>query len=893
MNFITFSPSMCSIFPMANTVAGGQLVTEYNLKSRETVATDPNITYTIGPSYVHSLTDFEVKILQDSGGAIVNSYTLWIAEGRGVINGHFVETLAPMTIDLVEANMKLANQAKPILKGQLAIGIRTFFSTEQTMAGALLAENDEDMFLGIQLVVLPEDELVTPSESPDDESRVTCDLKLAKFTFLNNQIRDLVNFESKIEFLTADRIHNLDTLIDSKYITKYGLNSKKLYAFAGKGTDPATGLDTWEDVTDSMIVWDAEPRRTLSPTLYKQAQVLTTESSAYMLLPHKPVYGMTDDDGDPEYYEPRLMPLPMADYTNNTTGFVSKAYTSMIKSLAYTVSEYRSFPQGKQICYWETRLVGQDLPAVSAYWDYGDYMLVREDYTYGEETYSENGAPFTMYVIIPGQVYTVKFIAQVDGSGDNTAPEPPENLRGVELSYQMWYQETGVAKPETQYPEYYPSFFGEGDVVRGIPGDASTNEWMDYFRIRYFYEESPDHEYTDFYYAVLTAGPKEWSNSQCITGSIYMATEDTIGGFYNVSDTDTDKGYVILDSEGHLKLVDYEILRSGTLAYQLGGDITAKGSDIEEVQEYIDQFINNRVTFPTNEVHGGTSPLLNIYLQLDESMSGTIQIAGLDSRFNTAVELHVIGTATNSVRIDIVDCQKFKINSNIEGTPVINIFRTNLYYDPIVLQYIRTCARDTSVYGTYTGFTDLSLWYEKLYSDDPNILVNGMTVSEIDSPIIASDIDYWKEFNTAANDNNYLVALKSISFAPTGDITGCQVLVANNSTDNVQPGDKIVVGEFILPQGESLVYPIACLTRKLKVTGEFTSAYLSDNIWYVTDNSFSLLTGVYTESTTTATMNGTVAFHSKTTLIPSTLTQTSIDVWEPDSYHIFQGGSIT
>ena len=599
MNFITFSPSMTNLFPASNTVSGGQLVTEYNLKSRETVATDPNVIYTIGPSYTHSLSDFEVKVLEDSGGAIVNSYTLWIAEGRAVVNGHFVETLAPMTIDLVEANMKLANQSRPILKGELAIGIRTFFSTEQTMAGAILAENDEDMFLGIQLVILPADELITPSESPEDQSVVTCDLKLATFTFLNNKIRDIVNLDSKIRFLTADRIHNVESLIDSKYITKYGLNSKKLYAFAGKGTDPATGLDTWEDVTDSMVIWDADPQRTSNKTLYRQAQILTNEGSAYMVLPHKPVYGMTDDDGDPEYYEPRFMPMPVANYVNDTTGFVSKAYTAVIKNLAYTVSEYRSFPQGKQICYWDVRNYGEALPTVSAYWNYGDYMLVKQDYTYNDDEYSEKGAPFTMYVILPGAVKTVQYVAQVDGSGDETDPEPPENLKGVELSSQIWYQDTGVEKPETQYPDYYPDFFGDDEVIRGIPGDPATNEWMDYFRIRYYYASSADYSYTDFYYAVLMTGPKEWSDAQLLTGSIYLATEETIGGFYNIDQTEADQGYVYRDSEGHLKLIDYEILRSGTLAYQLGSDINITGSDLTDVQDQLTQYVNNRVVFPS------------------------------------------------------------------------------------------------------------------------------------------------------------------------------------------------------------------------------------------------------------------------------------------------------
>lgn len=893
MNFLTFSSQNTNVWPMANTSSGGQLVTEYNIKSRETVATDPSIMYTVGPSYTHNLNDFEVKILEDAGGAIINPYTLWIAEGRALINGHFVETLSPMTIDLIEANMKLSNQSRPILKGELAIGIRTFFSTEQTMAGSILVENDDDMFLGVQLVILPQQDLITPLDSPEDPSAVTCDLKLATFTFVNNQIRDLVNLESKVAFMSADRIINLDRVVDSKYITKYGLNSKKLYAFAGKGTDPETGLDTWEDVTDSMIVWDVEPIRTTSKPVYKQCQILTDEASAIMVLPHKQVYGMVDDDGNPEYYEPKLLRMPIADYTNDTTGFVTKGYTKIIKDLAYTVSEYRSFPNGKQVAYYEKLNPADELPAINESWTYGDYLLVREDFTYNDENYTDRGAPFTMYVVLPGIVKTVQYVGSVDGDGSNPDPEPPEILQGLELGAQSWYEETGVARPETVYPEYYPTFWGEDDEILGIPGDPSTGIWNDYFRIRYFVADSETYQYTDYYYAVLTTEDKQWSKPQCITGSIYWATENTVGGFLNVSNDEIDQGYVWLDSQGHLRLIDYEILRSGTLAYQLGQDVKITNMNAESAQEFLTQYVNNRVAFPSTLNHGDTISTIHIYLDVNINMVGTLEICGIDSRFNTAVELHISGYASNELTINIIDCEKFKIDSNIEGVPVINIVRTNLYYDPIVLQHIRTCTRDATLYGSFTGFKDLRLWYEKISDDDPNLLVNGMTVTEINSPIISTSINYWKELDTAANDNHYLIALKSITFSPSGDITGCTILAANNSTDNVLPGDKITVGEFTLPQGESLIYPVACLTKNLKVSGEFTSAYLSDTIWYVTDNSFSLLTGVYNPTTTQSTMSGTIAFHSKTTLVPTTLTQTSIDVWEPDSYHIFSGGAIS
>ena len=893
MNFITFSSDATNIFPLANSTAGGQLVTEFNLKSRESVVTDPNVDYLIGPSFVHGEKDFEVSILEDSGGAIVNSYTLSIAEGRGVVNGHYVETLAPMTIDLVEANAELAAQSKAILKGKLAIGIRTFFSTDQTVAGSMLIENDEDMFLGMQLVVLPEEELITPSESPKDKSKVTADIRLATFTFLNNNIKNLINSASKIEYLTPERIKNLDAVVSSKYVTKYGLNSKKLYAFAGKGVDPESGKDTWEDVTDSMIVWDADPVRTSEKPAYKQAQIVSSSDQSYLILPHKQVTGMTDDEGQYEYYAPRVINLPMADYATSTAGLVSKSYTKQIKDISARVNKFRSFVTGKQIMFLDNRPTTMtELPTINDAWDYGDYILVQNDDYYMGEVSDSASSPATMYVILPGIVKTVWFVTQVDGDAENE-PAIPENITGVMLGEQNWYESSGKEPPETEIPSEYPQFFTDGDEIRGIPGSIEEWQWVDYFRIRYYKKDSETYEFTDYYYGVYTVGPRAWSDALVLTGSIQFATEDIIGGFLNASEDATDYGYVILDDTGHLRLLDYSLLRSGTLAYQIGSDVTVTGDDLSEVQTSLTEYVNDRVAFPTSSSHGVSSSVVNIYLQLSSDMSGSLEISGIDSRFNTAVCLHVQGNATSAVTINITDCQKLMIDPTIDGSPVINIFRTCLYYDPIVLQYIKTCERSTSVYGTYTGFRDLSLWYEQMSSDDPSIVVNGLTVSEVDSPIITSEIDYWKEMGTAINDNNYLVALRSITFSGTGDITGCEVLTANNSTDNIEPGDKIIVGDFVLPQGESLIYPVACLTKVLKVSGEFTCAYYSDGNWYVTDNSFSLATGVYTAQSNLDTMSGTVAFHSVTSLIPSTISQTSIDVWETDSYHIFRGGAIS
>jgi len=899
MNFITFSSATTNIFPAANSTTGSQLVTEYNIRSRETVATNSEVTYTIGPSYVHGEPDFEVNILMDAGGAYINGYTLQIAEGRGVINGHYVETLAPMTIDLVEANAKLQSEARPVLKGDLAIGIRTFYSTDQTVAGSILVEDEDEMFLGIQLVILPQEEFITPAQSPLDKTKVTADLLLATFTFINNNISNLKNSTKKLEYLNSDRIANLDNWISDRYVTKYGLNSKKIYAFAGKGANPATGYDTWEDATDSLMVWDADPVRTLEKPSLKQAEFTVSNDRNYLVLPHKQITGMTDEDGNDEYYAPRILAMPMADYGDNTPGMVNKAYTQQIKSLASKVNDFRTDLTGKQIYFMDTRTSTDELPEINDAWDTGDYILVKYDEHFNGDSSDTASPPATKYVVLPGQVDQIKFVAQVDGDAGHPAPIPSD-IVGYPLVVLEWMEEAGQERPDTEYPEYYPIFFGSGDTMRGTPYDAGTSTWYDYFKVRYYPEYTGSgtdpHAYTDYYYGVLTAGPRQWSDAVMVTGQVAFATEDEIGGFLNASEDAVDYGYVRLDDTGHLVLTDYEILRSGTLAYQIAADATIPdASDYDTLQGYFDDYINERVAFPKVPNTAATPSILNIYVNLPEvDEGGTLNIHGIDSRFNTAVCFHFMGAeVTNNVTINISDCEKIIIDSHIEGTPVINVVRTCLYYDPVIFNYIRTCARDASVYGDFTGFQDLSIWHVRRTTEDPALVVDGMTVSELQAQVISTEIDYWKELGTAANDNNYLVALKSITFAGNGDIVGCEVLAANNSTDNVEPGEKMVVGDFVLPQGATLTYPLACLVRKLKITGTFTSAYCSDATWYVSNNSFTLLTGTYDPYSLAESMTGTIAFHSSTVLIPSTISQTSIEPWEPDTYNIFRGGAIS
>lgn len=879
MNFITFPVSSTNIFPAANSTSGSQLLTEWNLRARETVATDSNIEYMAGFSYAHGPQDFEVSLLKDLSGDVVSYTTLQISEGRAIVNGHFVETLAPMTIDLLEANATLKAQSRSPLKGSLVIGIRAYYATEATVAGTLLVENTDNMYLGMQMIILPPEEFITPSDSPDDPSKVTAHLKLATFNFTNNKISGIVNLEEKTRYIPSNRLMSIDEIISGSYISKIGLNPKKLYAFAGKGTDPSTGLDTWEDVTDSLMIWDANPQRTRTRPPYSESTFLASGNNVYLVGVHKQVTGMTDDQGRTEYYAPKLLELPTADYSKNTPGIVNKSYTTQIKALAEKVEEFRTTLHGKQIMFLDTKIESTELPPIGSSWSIGDYILVGLDYTAADETDLVR-APSTMYVIIPGLITSIQYVTTVPNSDT-----VPSQFTGAQLGFLDWYQADRQTEPGTDDPSTYPVFFDETDGLRGLPN-------VDYFRCKYTYT---DGTYKNYYYKVATTGKWEWSGPVYISGEIPLATETSIGGFLNVDATITDYGYVYRDEAGRLRLVDYDLLRSGTLAYQLADDLVIpSGISAIEAQQYLDEYVNQRIAFPSAaKLNSGSPNTIDIYLTLpEESDTSTLNIYNVDSRFDTAICLHISGSATTTTTINVIDCQKVKIDPSIEGSPIINVIRCGLYYDPVVFNYIRTCARSQSATNTFTGLSDISLWYQMYDSNDPNLLVDGMTVSELDGAIITSEMDYWAPVGAEANDNNYVTALKSLTFAGNGDIVGCGLLVSNQSTDNVDPGEKIVVGTFTLPQGSGLVYPASCLVKPLKVTGTFVSAYCSHNTWYVADTMFSALTQVYDPYSQAVTAVGNIAYHTKTTLVPSTISQTSIAAWEPDTFHLFYGGSI-
>ena len=998
MHFITFPVASTTIFPLSNSTKGGQLVTEYNLKSRDMVATNPDIKYPVGPSYLHSLDDFKVKLLEDSDveeydnskyylkgdycrynndtyicttktagidkfigndsvvmfvltqtvdsvnsvtvdGLAVTDYDVdashnaivfttapaadvdivvdyelslpllhtipfdsecWakssishsiiqVDPGRAVINGHYVESLAPMTVDLQLANAELKRNSQAALFGNLSIGIKTYFSTSNTMSGAMLVENTDNMYVGVQLVVMKTSEFKTPEDCPNDQNAVTADIKLADFTYVNGSISEssIVPNANATRYIPSERIYDFDSILDDKYVTSENLVDRMFYTYSGKSG--------WCDSTDNLMVWDAdsEHRQTTTPPSVQEAVFLRDPitGEVHFVIPHKQQDAVILNDNDERvYYADRDLKFPTANYSTGASGIVTNEYTQHIKDIAAVINTYKQFTNGKQIMYIDILTVNSDgeysyeFPKDLSNFNVGDYILVREDYT---ATLSEDdgAAPSTMYFVLPGGVVAV-------ASSGMTTTCPP----GVRLGNpQVLWAGDGSQDPGTNPPtdEELLDMFGY-TTYKGTTSDYFEIDW----------HNVEDTLVKKYYFPVSATGPKTWSEAVKLTGGIPLATENQVGGFYNApNDTAyADAGYVYLDETGHLKLMDYGLLRSGTLAYQLGSDFRVPSNQtLEYIQAYLNESVNDRVAFRTNRVPTTTPDMIHVYIPLPEE-EGTLNIYDLDSRFGTGVYIHFLiddkSKDYSGIVVNISDCEKIRIDSSITALangPVINIFRSCLYYDAEVINYIRLCdssnVRASLPITDFTGFDNLTLWYARFVDSDPDLIVNGMEISQPNVAMITQDIAFWDD--TISDDNHYSYALRSITLSGSGKMIGCSLYVSNNSTQTVNTTQHIIIGgDFIIPQGSALNYPTACVNSPIKVTGTFTTAYRATNTadWIVTGTSFTAMSGIYSVSEGMGT--GSIAFDSSTSLIPATYTNVDrIGGWEPGSYHIFYGGT--
>lgn len=1115
MNFIKFSVDTTNIFPMANTTKGGQLVTEFNLTSRESVSSEESIKYKFGPSYVHAEEDFKVTALTPvdpffPDSASIATSILQIAPGRGVIDGRFVENLVPMAVDLVAINAQLEDESsepdtdeskgtEEPLSGNLAVGLRIMYSSEQTMAGSVNANTVSELdsgeyFEGIQVVILPKDAVRLPTTkfinedgrevdcgALENEGKVNMHLLLATFTYFNGAIGDIVNnYPAKCQMLPAVRIGAIDNVISEDFLKKSGLNEKKIYALAGKGnTGGKEGYDTWCDVTDSMIIWDANPEIVSDADTVaeidniEEADFSVIGNTINLVLPHKQIDGETagydikNANGDRVVYVPRVLQLPVADFGAGTPGTVDRNYTNHVKEVVNKINNFYQLTNGRQVYYIDTLNSRDELPPINEKWNPGDYILVRQDTTITSEYNDTFGItpPASLYVVLPPIVRKVRYspekpsgieLGRISGnSSENGTPRTSDDDYSIYNRYFGFLKDStnpdnGVIEDisENEYrgvdgKDYFTYVFTEITTNADGAATESIQEYyyvadnvrtavfpIDVVEIRHYTETSSgaennhpdgnelasirekrdihikyddeqgeiyetadgtkcDHilpfnpnnhtEYMKYFSSILYSAsnentpmyrgvvghdyftyvcevtthrivkvPKDSSadndeteagydevdieshmtvthyfvvdkNSKTddmnntvnvvypydasyvysepiqITAQIPFASEESVGGFLNVPESYIDAGYIILDGDGHLRLVDYALLRSGTLAYQLGEDFTVPtGQSIDEVQAYLDEYVNQRIAFP-NIKHTQTAEnpnIIDIYINLSESEEEkTLDIYDIDSRFQTAVRINILGTANDKITINVSDCARVIINSAIGGTPKINLYRSCLYYDHEVLEYL-------------SKITDMTLWYNKFKDSDPSLLVDGMTVMfSNDRGLVSPDfnissMEFWSPENV--NDFHFKVALQSITFSSSGYIIGCGIFVGNDSTVNIRTGKFVCHNNNLdIPQGpNSLRFPRNRLVKSIYVTGQFVACYRDSNknLYNIQNTSFSLKTPYY-ECDSSGNLksgipvNGEVAFYVDSALIESANPE-NIDVWEAGQFHLFNGSAI-
>lgn len=918
MNLIAFPVGATNIFPLANSSAGGQLLSEFNIRSRESVETDSTVSYFIGKSFVHSPDDFSVYSQRDGYDTTISNTTIQIQPGRAVINGHYVELLTPINIDLNDANAIANKEGMASLKGDLAVGLVMKYSTYQTLAGSALVENEDGYYDGVQLVILPKADIKLPKDvpGPTEFTKINMHLLLATLSFKNGIITSIKQNAEKIRSIEAERISNIDDIISGTYISKANLDPNKIYTFSGKSSNGSTidGRDTWCDSTDSLMVWDKTPRiSTDLPSTESAFEYDPTTENTYLVAAHKQVDGMKNTGGQFVYYQDKKIQLPNASFSSNTGGVVSPAYTQRIKEIRDMVDNMYWLNFGDCVGYIETLSDVDDLPPIpkdaqthQISWKAGDYIIVGQDQTVGEQI---NGRyPSTLYLLRPG--YTKQLSEALNLDKPN-----------VGQSYIDVYLPDAAATPPRTQSDYnadiaemkraVPSGITGHQIDAALVTDATQAEpsifdWRsdrgephsDYYVIRWkeAVKDPPTstkynvERYHMAFYTPIDVDPDLAFDTTpiWITGGVPYATDVSVGGFLSVPEDSYGGGYVRLDDTGHLRVVDYDLLLTGVLAYQLGQDRSeGSGLTLTELQSILEEQINDRVCFPNadqkvNAEESGDDPyIIHLYLTLPEE-GGELVIHDIGSRYASSLFVHIEGQATSDTTIVFQNCDKLRIDPNISGAPNIVLDRVHLYYDADVLNRIDT-------------ISNMTLWYERYSNTDPNLQVSGMTVTLAGRIESTENIDPWD--SQYANDNHYAYALRSLTFGNDGTIINVGLLVGDSSTANIDEGKSVFATSFTLPQSVGIGYPSTKMTHRIKISGTFVSHYFvaNENMYMMKSTEFSAITQQYNPLTGRAEVEGTIAFYTDAQLVShinGVPVGTTVDCWDLNTPHFFTGGIV-
>lgn len=599
---------------------------------------------------------------------------------------------------------------------------------------------------------------------------------------------------------------------------------------------------------------------------------------------------------------------------------------------------------------------------VTANWAPGDYVLVAQDQTVSSEVNQDATTfPSTMYVVVPGltpldskyvasyfDVYETDLSTPINRVSSTSSTSTRDSYsdaldtynsaeatikRQVPSRFAYGYELGSNDVQDVESAEDLPDIYNSSVMidelynstvmingVRGTPG-------KDYFVLRYRYpvEGKTGTTYVDevtgerfenvqyqvyhwvsVFFTLNLVNDKielDVDNPIILSGGTPYAEEERVGGFLNVGSDVYGGGYVSRDEAGHLRLNDFELLAAGVSAYQLGEDRTeGTGLDLSELQEIFDQYVNQRIAFPNDSQlykaaeNNLRNDVITIDININSTSEGVLNIYDIDSRFNTAVNLKITGSATENAVINIKNCQRIKITLDQTSAPTIILDNVCLYYDADVMDRI-------------ASMSNLTLWYQPWNDTDPPLEIDGMTVIYQGKLEPKGTKNFWTY--ASGNDNSYAYALRQLTFASDGTIIGMGLAVTDNTTSNIQANsESIFASTFTLPQSIGLAYPITKLTKQLKVTGNFITAYATTNSsgtitgYNVKNTNFTALTQKYlTYTDVHESIQGVISFYTRTSFIADaegvnsqTLIALSdefaIDGWESGAYHIFYGGAI-
>jgi len=349
-----FPSMLTNMFPVANDTNGGQLVTEWNIKQLESVMGDTQIRWAHYPSYTATEQDFVISAV----GA-TEPYSLFIGKtgglsNRAIIDGHFLEVLGRIRINLLSSSGVGVTADTPLASGQYEIGLVAVYSGDSTLTsqppgrdsqlvgaidGTTKLFGQSGIFGGVAVVigsVSGENRLLTPSDCPLTTQRdlVNCHLKLGRFTWQSEimggsaggrvvlgSVRNYLT--EKLRFLDPERLIVRDSGNTTSPLVggKQGLNPDKLYAYATRDVPGQEyNDDAWTDITFDLLDL---PRMRVE---YDQ-----TSDRVMLVAPYK--RAMHQEGLFPEPNFKFVLPNANPAFANNA-GMLGKYYKSKIDELS-------------------------------------------------------------------------------------------------------------------------------------------------------------------------------------------------------------------------------------------------------------------------------------------------------------------------------------------------------------------------------------------------------------------------------------------------------------------------------------------------------------------------------------------------------------------------------